>query len=155
WGPTPASMVSELKKRLSRAANAARYADPQGRRVHAMHAAKVLSALTDGTLVQRTLWDHGKTMSADHAETSFRQRLDQIEGAAVSLKQDCDSFNDNNPNAVGHQIDLFFNLEQAVSQASDVKQEVQIVPAPDMAELIAVSATGQPPPSSQPPNVVP
>lgn len=115
-----------------------------------MHAAKVLMALSDGTMTQKTLWDHGKTMSADHAETSFRQRLDQIEGAAVSLKQDSDSFNENNPNAVGHEIYLSFNLEPTVNQESGVNQDVQTVPVPDMSELISVSANEQPPPSLLP-----
>ena len=106
----------------------------QGRNVRAMHAAKSLMALNDGKVVQKTLWDHLETMSADHAHTSFQQRWDQIAGASVSLKNDQDSFNENNPNAAGKEVYLEFNFEPFVEQET-ADQKTHMVPMPDGSRL--------------------
>lgn len=70
-------------------------------------------------------------MSLDHAQTSFQHRWDQLAGASAALNRDAESFNDNNPNAVGHEIQLTFNFEFVVDETET--QAAQEVPLPDLA----------------------
>lgn len=147
WRAPPRSLYRELKKELSRIAKKARHLDQQGRSVRTMHAAKYAAILSDGKMVQKTLWDHIDTMSVEHAETSFRQRWDQLAGASVSLRNDVDSFNDNNPNAMGKPVQLTFNFEPVVDAVTSGQHEVHEVPLP---ELHVDAASAPEPPSVKP-----
>jgi hypothetical protein len=130
WTASQRSVFRELKKELARVAKVVRHIDRQGRRVRTMHAIRVLCDLSDGKVVQKTLWDHLDTMSADHAETSFGQRHNQISRASVSLNLDKSSFNENNPNAKGREIYLSFNFDPVVDEAMSAGHEVQEIPLP-------------------------
>ena len=74
WNPPRRSLVSDLKKRLSRAARRQFHTDKQGRRVRTMHAARYGKATEGGQMVFETIWDELETMSMDHARISYTQR---------------------------------------------------------------------------------
>lgn len=84
-----------------------------------MHAARYPKGEKDGQLLFETMWDHIDTMSAEHARVSFNQRAQQIIGECRSLKRDQDSFNTNNPNADGHQIQRSFDFTPELEDYSE------------------------------------
>jgi hypothetical protein len=109
--PSRRSMVKDVARQLSRAAQHQHHRDRQGRRVRTYHAAKYQRMTANRQLVFETMWDHIETMSADFWRVSSSQRLAQIAGECRSLKKDDDSFIDNNPNATGYVSNLTFNFE--------------------------------------------
>lgn len=112
----PVRLIAECRRYLAAALRSKRRTDDQGRRVRAMHAAKYPRMDKNGQLFFETMWDDGETMSADHAHVSFTQRWYQIAGECRSLKRDMDSWNDNNPNAVGHKIQKSFNFDLEIEE---------------------------------------
>ena len=93
-------------------------------------------------------------MSADHALMSFTQREDQIQGAKRRLINDADSFNDNNPNAVGHQIQLKLHLEPIDSDGASRSRRNPAIGSEDYHEsasaIVVISGPTLPlPPSSR------
>ena len=86
-----------------------------------MHAAKILFVGETGKMQQKVLWDEINTMSLDHGTVSFQQRWDQMAGGAKSLRNDENSFADNNPNAKGkytpHSLNFDFMADDFDEQA--------------------------------------
>jgi len=112
------SIVKEVARRLSRAAQHQHHRDPQGRRVRTYHAAKYQRLTTGGQMVFETMWDHIESMSAEHWRVSSSQRLGQIAGECKSLKTDEESFMENNPNGSGYVSNLVFNFEGFVESGA-------------------------------------
>ena len=124
YTPAPIRLIAQCRRQLAIALGSKRRTDAQGRRVKAMHAAKYPRMDKSGQLRFETMWDDGETMIADHAHVSFTQRWYQIAGECRSLKRDMDSWNDNNPNAVGHEIQKSFNFDLEIEDTSDAMVEV-------------------------------
>jgi hypothetical protein len=89
------------------------YTDPQGRRVRAMHVARVASRLSDGSRDQKMLWDDIRNASRDFMGRAFQLRRRQIVGDCKQLKTDVDSFNDNHPDEKPIQLLLDFTDDVA------------------------------------------
>jgi len=82
--------------------------DPQGRRVRAKHAARVLD---HGE--QKMLWDDIRMASRDHMHRAFQLRRNQIVGDCRQLKTDVDSFNEN------------ANLETPIQMVFDFRRDLE------------------------------
>lgn len=91
WQPQPSAIVDRCADELARAMREEYITDPQGRRVRAKHAARLSE---DGE--QTTLWDDIRSASREHMAVAFQQRRQQVVGDCWQLKQDVDSFNQNN-----------------------------------------------------------
>jgi len=86
WAPHPSSLVSQCAEALAQAMREEYIVDPQGRTVRAKHAARI---------EQTVLWADIRTASREHIEVAFKQRRHQILGDCRQLKNDVDSFNEN------------------------------------------------------------
>jgi hypothetical protein len=126
WQPERRSAKRELKRLLARVAKKQKYRDPQGRVVRKLHAAKYPKVDKHGNRIFETMWDDHLKMTEAHALLSFTQRLDQIAGACKSLKDDSDSFYENNPNAGDTPIQLSFNFDTVVERTETPK--VSVIP---------------------------
>lgn len=130
WIPPRSNVISDLKKRLARAARKMHHRDAQGRRVRTMHAAKYQRLTANGQLVFETIWDQLETMSEDHAMVSFTQRYGLIERQSQSLNTDICSFVDNNQNAqtlaVLRQMHFTFNFGHGVDQ--EFEHQTDVIP---------------------------
>jgi hypothetical protein len=73
--------------------------DVQGRRVRAKHAARVEQAV---------FWADIRTAPREHMEIAFRQRRQQILGDCHQLKDDVDSYNENQ--GTGAPIQMVFDF---------------------------------------------
>lgn len=82
--------------------------DPQGRRVRALHVARVISHDTDGARTQKMLWDDIRYATRNFMARAFQLRRRQIVGDCKQLKTDVDSFNDNRPDEIPIQLVLDF-----------------------------------------------
>ena len=89
------------------------YTDPQGRTVRVKHAAYIERGDR-----QEMLWDDIRSAPPEHMERSVKLRRQQIVGDCLQLKQDRDSYNDNNP--FGASIPLSLNFEKDVEEAEAV-----------------------------------
>jgi hypothetical protein len=126
WSPQPRSLMRELAKHLSKVAKLRHHTDPQGRSVRTFHAARFERSIASGQRIFDVVWDHILSMSLDHARISFEQRREQLAGGCRSLDRDVRSFNDNNPNASGREVQMSFDFtfevetrhEQVVEQIS-------------------------------------
>jgi transposase InsO family protein len=132
WEPRPQNPVRQLARELRRVARKMRVEDPQGRKVRAMHAAKHQRVDANGNKVFDVVWDYLFTMSDDHALKSFTQRGENIRKQCDALNRDIESFNDNNPNAEGREIQLkfAFMVEKPVDQAVHAIEESAIPKKP-------------------------
>lgn len=125
WDPPRPNPKRILTRDLKRSAREHRMSDPQGRTVRVMHAAKIERVDLNGNLVFDVVWDHLYEMSLDHGIMAFMQRHENIGKQCNSLHRDTQSFNDNNPNARGHEIQLSFTfmVEEPVEQIVETIQE--------------------------------
>lgn len=125
WSPPIANVVSDLSKRLARAARKLHHIDVQGRRVRTMHAARYQTLTANGQLVFETIWDQLEIMSEDHARVSFTQRYNHIDRECKSLNTDMASFADNNKNAsLARQLEFTFNFGFGLDAPVDQNTEV-------------------------------
>ena len=92
------------------------YTDPQGRRVRALHVARVVSKSPDGSHTQKMLWDDIRNAPRGFMERAFQLRRRQIVGDCKQLKTDVDSFNDNHPD--DGPIQLFLDFTDDVAEAN-------------------------------------
>lgn len=127
WQPERRKLLSELRRLLAIAARSKHHTNPQGLRVRTMHAAKYPKMEKDGQLVFETMWDDARTMNADHARVSFMQRWYQIGGECRSLKRDIDNWNQNSPNAIGHEVQLSFNFEFEMEESISNAVAVEVI----------------------------
>jgi len=123
WDPPKRGVHGLLTKDLKRVARESRIEDPQGRKVRAMHAAKTERVDANGNKIFDVVWDHLFEMSHDHALKSFFQRHDNIAKQCNALNRDVQSYNDNNPNAEGREIQLEFDF-MVNEAAEDVVEEI-------------------------------
>jgi|GEM_PF-230332 len=118
WTPEHYSIVAHLADQMARAMRETYETDPQGRRVRALHVARVTR---NGK--QMSLWVgmHDREVPGHpHLMTiAFQQRRQQIVGDCQQLKTDVDSYNDNdNP---GKQISIVFDFTADLEEAELMK----------------------------------
>ncbi len=137
WAPQPRSLTRELARHLSKAAKIQHHTDPQGRKkVRTYHAAKFEKINKKRQRIFRVIWDYIYSMSLDHAHVSFNQRRAQLSGGCKSLDTDINSFNDNNPNALGNEIQMSFDFTfEVATQHEQVVEQI----IPDGPSVIATS----------------
>jgi hypothetical protein len=105
WAEKSHDLRKELARKIARTCKRRHFRDNQGRLVREMLPAKFEKTLPDGQKILDVVWDHLHTMSDDHFQVSQRQRHDQWLGMGRAMKQDLESYYDNNPNA-GEPIQL-------------------------------------------------
>ena len=90
-----AKIVAKAAEEFATAMREDYYTDPQGRRVRALHVARVIIRDPDGARTQKMLWDDIRYATRDFMARAFQLRRRQIVGDCKQLKTDVDSFNDN------------------------------------------------------------
>ena len=100
-GSTPLQLC---KRDFARALREQYHTDAQGRQVRTYHAAKKK---------QQVFWADMRDAPPEHMELAFQQRRNQIVGDCWQLKQDVDSFNDNNRHGASYQLTLDFGEDIA------------------------------------------
>lgn len=113
WSPQPAYLESRCAEDLADALRQEQITDPQGRKVRAKHAARVLE---NGK--QFMLWADIRTASHDHMVRAFKLRRQQIVGDSYQLKQDVDSYNENRAPTVPIQMPLDFTADVSELEAA-------------------------------------
>lgn len=113
--PKPGSVVKQIAGDIADAMREEYYTDPQGRTVRVKHAAKFTVAGK-----QKTLWDDIRTADPAHMERSLQLRRKQIVGDCSQLKNDQESYNDNNTQ--GANIQLCFNFENDLEEMEAFRQ---------------------------------
>ena len=111
-----AKVVAKAAEEFATAMRENYYIDPQGRRVRALHVARVVSRSSDGSRDQKMLWDDIRNASRDFMERAFQLRRRQIVGDCKQLKTDVDSFNENRP--YEKPIQLLLNFTDDVAEAN-------------------------------------
>ena len=109
WQPHRSRIIEQCAGDLSRAMREEYITDPQGRRVRAKHAARILH---HGE--QRMLWDDIRYASRNHMHRAFQLRRNQIVGDCRQLKTDVDSFNDNAND--GESIQMVFDFTRDLEE---------------------------------------
>jgi hypothetical protein len=110
-------IVAKAAEEFASAMRVDYYTDPQGRRVRALHVARVVARNADGARSQRMLWDDIRHASRDFMERAFQLRRRQIVGDCKQLKTDVDSFNDNRPDV--RPIQLLLDFSDDVAEANE------------------------------------
>jgi hypothetical protein len=137
WRPQRRNLVKELTRHLAKVTGSKHETNEQGVSVKKYHAARV-EVVVKGKKKkkkQKTLWADRKRMSADHAHMSFKQEWEQIAGHCKSLNTSQADWNQNNPNAKGHESQLQFDFTMIVNAPAE-QQVAKIAPeAPNNLEL--------------------
>jgi hypothetical protein len=108
-----AKLIAKAAEEIASAMREECYTDPQGRRVRALHAARVATRLPDGSRIQKILWDDIRDASRAFMERAFQLRRRQIVGECKQLRTDVDSFNENRPEEMPIQLVLDFTDDVA------------------------------------------
>lgn len=117
-----AKLVAKAAEEFASAMREDYYTDPQGRRVRALHVARVVSKSSDGSRTQKMLWDDIRNAPREFMERAFQLRRRQIVGDCKQLKTDVDSFNDNRPDEKLIQLMLDFTDDVAeANQPTDYR----------------------------------
>ena len=90
YEPHRGKMLSVVAEEISRAMREQYIKDPQGRRIRAKHAARLV---VEGE--QKMLWDSIDKAELGFMQVAFQQRRQQIVGDCKQLKIDTDSYNEN------------------------------------------------------------
>jgi len=109
WQPHRSKIIEQCADDLSRAMREEYITDPQGRRVRAKHAARILQ---HGE--QKMLWDDIRHASRNHMHRAFQLRRNQIVGDCRQLKTDADSFNENAND--GEPIQMVFDFTRDLEE---------------------------------------
>lgn len=133
WRQPRSSARRELAKLITKAAKKKRVRNAQGKCVRAWHAASFEFPGNDGP-VQRTLWEHRDTLTADFAQVSFQQRWEQAAGFCRSLHDDVEDFNLNNKNSEGAKIQMEFDFTTVVELPA-TQQVAEIAPSTSEAAM--------------------
>jgi hypothetical protein len=112
-----------FKEELARAAREETFTDAQGRTVRRKHAV----VLHDGPK-QMVLWADYATAPPHHMRLSLQQRKRYIGGDVRKLKDDKDSYNDNNTH--GAYIQMSFNFDEEFKD-EEFSTEYPDAPPPD------------------------
>lgn len=115
WKPQPSSIVAQCANHISEALRDEYITDPQGRRVRAKHAARILD---HGK--QISLWADIRTAPPEHMKIAFQQRRRAIVGDCRQLKLDVDSYNDNANDGSPIQMIFDFTDDLAELEAIDL-----------------------------------
>jgi len=115
WRPQQDTVIARCAEDIAKAMREEYITDPQGRRVRAMHAARVKTK--NG--VQAVLWADLLTAPRSHMEIAFQNRRQQIVGDCRQLKTDADSYNDNANSGVPIQIVFDFTQDLAELEIMD------------------------------------
>ena len=105
WEPKPVNIVSQCAKDLTRAARQEYFTDEKGRRVH-----KKYSIRTE----QGFFWADVDLAQPDFMKMSLQQRRGYIVYDCAQLKNDLDSYNENNIHGV--EIQLCFDFTPDVNE---------------------------------------
>ena len=118
WQPPTKNLVSQCAAEIGTAMRQEFYTDPQGRRVRSKHPYIAHAELSDGTYEQLYLWIdvHDNTAESEEIEMAFKYGRKLIVGDCKQLKNDVDSYNDNN--TLGHYVELDFNFEPDLEEAA-------------------------------------
>ncbi len=119
WEAPRKSLLKQCQRDLSRAMREAYYADPQGRNVRSLHAARYAGKDENDKKVQQVFWADIRTASRDHMERAFQLRRKQIVGDCWQLKTDGDSFNENRPECAPIQMVFDFRDDLAEMEQPD------------------------------------
>lgn len=117
-GDTDDLRMQLCKRQFSRAFREQHHSDPQKRYVRTYHATKTKAG--DGK--QTTLWGDVRTAQPEHMDVAFQQRRSQIVGDCTQLRNDVDSFNDNNTFGAHFQLELDFT-DDAAERLQPVKYQ--------------------------------
>jgi hypothetical protein len=115
WKPPQKNLISQCALEISAAMRQEFFTDPQGRRVRRKHAFRDVHELLDGTHEQLFLWIDVLDAPTDQVEMAFQYSRKLIVGDCKQLKNDVDSFNDNNKEGAYIEVDFDFkpDLEEA------------------------------------------
>ena len=109
WVPRHDSLVSQCAEQIAAAMREEYYVDPQGRSVRTKHSARVM---LHGE--QLHMWTDMRAGDSKLMRVAFQQRRQQVVGDCRQLKNDVDSFNENN-NA-GRPIQMVFDFTQDLEE---------------------------------------
>jgi hypothetical protein len=96
------------KREFSRAFREQHHRDPQKREVRTYHA--VQTSEGNGKKIR---WGDMRKEPPEHMEVAFQQRRSQIVGDCTQLRNDVDSYNDNNAYGACFQLELDFTEDAA------------------------------------------
>lgn len=97
------------KREFSRAFREQHHRDPQKREVRTYHAV----ITNEGGGKKTTQWGDVRKADPEYMEVAFQQRRSQIVGDCTQLRNDVDSFNDNNNYGAHFQLELDFTEDAA------------------------------------------
>lgn len=111
WDPYPKTLRQMFREEFARANREDMITDPQGREVRRKHAVK---RIENGR--QLVLWADIEDAPPEHMRLSFQQRRRGIGSDVQKLKDDIDSFNDNNKYQACIQMSFNFDADHADDQ---------------------------------------
>lgn len=97
------------KREFSRAFREQHHRDPQKREVRTFHAVQT----NEGDGGKKIRWGDMRKEPPEHMEVAFQQRRSQIVGDCTQLRNDVDSYNDNNGFGAYFQLELDFTEDAA------------------------------------------
>lgn len=109
WERAPSKLIQLCKRDFAKAFREQYHIDPQGRHVRTYHARKS----RDEASTQKVFWADLRAAPPEHMEVAFQQRRNQIAGECRQLKQDVDSYNDNNTDSKFIQMEFNFTDDVA------------------------------------------
>jgi hypothetical protein len=121
WQGQPKTRGQLCKRDISRAFREQYHTDPQGRNVRTFHAVTRSSSFGK----QSVFWADMRDAPPEHMELAFSQRRNLIVGECIQLKNDVDSYNDNNNS--GYQIQMIFDFTEDIVER---EQPIKYCPKP-------------------------
>lgn len=119
WAPHASAIESQCAEEIGRALRDEYVTDEQGRRVRTKHAATYNAGPE-----QFVLWDDIRTASPKHMKMAFQQRRVQILGDCKQLKNDVDSYNENQNSELTIQIVFDFGIDlEELQFAREIRKE--------------------------------
>lgn len=125
YAPPESYIIDKCAEELADAMRLEIITDPQGRRVRAKHAARILK---NGK--QSMFWADGRTAPHDHMRRAFGLRRQQVVGDLFHLKQDVDSYNENRSPEVPIQMPLDFTPDVLELEAERAQTTPKMVSFP-------------------------
>lgn len=116
WDMPPAAVEKKCAEDIADAMREMYFTDKKGRRVRALHPAKVRR---QGVLF--TEWDDLRTTSRKHMQLSFQQHRNAIVGECRALKTAQDAYNDLHPGEPPLQTSFDFTMDLAELEAAEQK----------------------------------
>lgn len=113
WSPYPKTLRQLFREEFARANREDMYTDPQGREVRRKHA--VVSTQNGQQMV---MWADIEDAPPEHMKLSLQQRRRYIGGDVKKLKDDMDSYNENNKHKAHIQMSFNFDADHADDQHS-------------------------------------